>query len=215
MCIPKIISDISLHTDYTVYWKFLLSKGKELYGPEFQLYEEDAAIVAKLFIYFFRDEKLAAYNNIALHKGILLNGPVGCGKTSLMNLMRYFLPPDNRYFITPCREIAFNYSIEGYNVIQRYTRLAFNPYTKQPLTICFDDMGLEPIVQYYGNTCNTFSEIILFRYDLFIQRDMLTHITSNLSAQEIQDKYGIRVRSRMREMFNLIAFEKESIDKRK
>jgi len=42
-----------------------------------------------------------------------------------------------------------------------------------------------------------------------------THATTNLNAHELEDRYGNRVRSRMREMFNLIAFEINSIDKRK
>jgi DNA replication protein DnaC len=40
------------------------------------------------------------------------------------------------------------------------------------------------------------------------------HITTNLSASEIENAYGSRVRSRMREMFNLIAIEQVVQDKR-
>jgi DNA replication protein DnaC len=59
------------------------------------------------------------------------------------------------------------------------------------------------------------AEILLTRYDLFIAQNLITHITTNLSASEIEETYGNRVRSRMREQFNLIAFSNESIDKRK
>ena len=41
-----------------------------------------------------------------------------------------------------------------------------------------------------------------------------THATTNLNAQELEERYGNRVRSRMRQLFNLIAFDKESTDKR-
>jgi DNA replication protein DnaC len=44
---------------------------------------------------------------------------------------------------------------------------------------------------------------------------MLTHATTNLSAEELEKLYGNRVRSRMREMFNLIAFGADVADKRK
>ena len=43
---------------------------------------------------------------------------------------------------------------------------------------------------------------------------MFTHITTNIGATEIENIYGSRVRSRMREMFNLISFEKDVKDKR-
>ena len=58
------------------------------------------------------------------------------------------------------------------------------------------------------------AEILLSRYDLFTSKRLQTHITTNLSASEIENFYGKRVRSRMREMFNLIAYNKTIKDKR-
>jgi hypothetical protein len=75
---------------------------------------------------------------------------------------------------------------------------------------CFDDLGAEQSLKYYGNECNIMAEILLSRYDIFIAQDMLTHITTNLSASEIENGYGSRVRSRMREIFNLISFNSSS-----
>jgi hypothetical protein len=57
-------------------------------------------------------------------------------------------------------------------------------------------------------------EILLSRYDLFLSNKTLTHATTNLNAQELEERYGNRVRSRLRELFNLIAFDKGSADKR-
>ncbi|HCO82830.1 MAG TPA: ATPase, partial [Arenibacter sp.] len=42
-----------------------------------------------------------------------------------------------------------------------------------------------------------------------------THATTNLNAEELEELYGNRVRSRMRDIFNLIAFDKNTNDKRK
>ena len=213
--IPIQIKTMQSHYDYTAIWEYLQLKGISIYGDKFQLHEDDSLVILKLLSYFLIDEPIAEKLGIDLSKGIMLTGPVGCGKTSLLNLMRYFLPPEYRYSIKPCREIAHAYTEAGYEVIQRYTRLSYNPYTQDPLTFCFDDLGLEEtLVQYYGNNCNAMSEILLSRYDQFIHHDMKTHITTNLSAQEIQDSYGARVRSRCREMFNLIAFGNNSSDKR-
>lgn len=58
------------------------------------------------------------------------------------------------------------------------------------------------------------AEILLSRYDIFTSKKIQTHITTNLSASEIENGYGNRVRSRLREMINLIAFERGIIDKR-
>ena len=59
------------------------------------------------------------------------------------------------------------------------------------------------------------AEILLSRYDLFISKKLQTHITTNLSASEIEQQYGNRVRSRLRELCNLIAFDNVTKDKRK
>ncbi len=48
-----------------------------------------------------------------------------------------------------------------------------------------------------------------------MQKRSKTHPhTSNLNAAEIKDRYGNRVRSRMRSMFNLLAFDMPAKDKR-
>ena len=54
----------------------------------------------------------------------------------------------------------------------------------------------------------------LSRYDLFTSRRMITHLTSNLNSSEIEELYGTRVRSRLREQFYLIAFGELAKDKR-
>jgi DNA replication protein DnaC len=84
-----------------------------------------------------------------------------------------------------------------------------------PKTICFDDLGTENNLKYFGNECNIIAEILLSRYDLFINKKIITHITTNLSATEIENQYGNRVRSRLRELCNLMAYDRHSTDKRK
>ena len=46
------------------------------------------------------------------------------------------------------------------------------------------------------------------------KEELKTHITTSLSATEIEKHYGNRVRSRLREMVNLIAYDKSTPDKR-
>ena len=57
-------------------------------------------------------------------------------------------------------------------------------------------------------------ELICNRYELFLKHKIKTHITTNLNATELEERYGGRVRSRMRELFNLVAFDKNAKDKR-
>lgn len=195
-------------------FKIIESKGKEILGEHFTIYPEDSEVINKLLAWFLRDEKAAQHFNINLNKGILLTGPIGCGKTSLFTLIRLLLPPEQRFAIKSCREVTFDFIKDGYEIIQRYSTNAYNSNDK-PYTTCFDDLGAETTLKYYGNQCNVMGEILLSRYDHFINAGMITHATTNLSASELENYYGNRVRSRMREMFNLIAYHANSRDKRK
>jgi len=187
-------------------------KGKELYGEHFRIHQEDHELISKLLAYILKDEGICMKNDISLKKGILLTGPVGCGKTTLMTLIRFFQSGDNRYIVKSCRDVNFEFIQEGYSVIMKYGKQAFNQ--DKPKMYCFDDLGTENNLKYFGNECSVMTEILLSRYDMFVSGQMITHITTNLNSSEIESIYGIRVRSRMREMFNLVSFGKDAKDKR-
>ena len=204
---------IQSHYNYEEVIVWLEKKGVEVYGNHFIILETDHPIVFKLIAYFLKDEQMCFQLNINLNKGILLSGPVGCGKTSLMNLMKYLTPIEYKFSVKPCRDISFEFIQDGYEVIHRYSKGKL--YQSEAKTICFDDLGTENNLKYFGNECNVMAEILLSRYDLYISRKLQTHITTNLSATEIEKNYGNRVRSRLRELCNLIAYDRSSIDKRK
>lgn len=191
---------------------FLEKRGKEYYGDQFKIIENDHEVIFKLLVYFIGDTCQAKELAIDLDKGILLTGPIGCGKTSLMNLMRFVPPPERNHFMKPCRDVSFEFIQEGYEIIWRYSRMSFNNHN--PKIYCFDDLGAEQSLKYFGNECNAMGEVLLSRYEYFISHDMITHVTTNLSATEIESVYGSRVRSRLREMMNHIYFDGVRGDKR-
>jgi DNA replication protein DnaC len=192
---------------------WLEKKGIELYGKKFKILEIDHEIIYKLIAYFLKDEQICDQFNMDLQKGILLTGPIGCGKTSLMNLMKYLTAAtEYKFFVKPCRDISFEFIQDGYQIIHKYS--IGKLYQSEPRTYCFDDLGTENNLKYFGNECNVMAEILLSRYDLFISKKLKTHITTNLSATEIEKHYGNRVRSRLREMVNLVAYDKSTPDKR-
>ena len=82
---------------------------------------------------------------------------------------------------------------------------------------CFDDLGVEPARRFYGKDLNLMGEVLLSRYELYLEtkHKVKTHATTNLNAEELEERYGNCVRSRMQELFNLIAFDKGAGDKRK
>ena len=202
----EIINGVK-HYNFSKSWQYLQHLGQQKFGQKFKLNPEDKEIIYKLLIYFIRDEETCEKYGIDLDKGILLNGPVGCGKTSLMTLMRHFTYPDYHFVIKSSRDIASEFNLEGYSIIQKYGK-------SQNKIYCFDDLGVENNMKYYGNECNTVAEILLQRYDLQVMEGTVTHATTNLNAGELEELYGNRVRSRLRSMFNLVAFDKHVFDKR-
>jgi DNA replication protein DnaC len=198
--------------NYPEMMAWLEQKGKLQFGEKFHFREADVVNIQKLICYFLKDEVMAVNFNLDLSKGILLSGPVGFGKTTLMTLMRNAAKQNNNFIMKTCRDISFEFIKEGYQTIQKYSNN--NNSSSEYRNYCFDDLGVETNLKYYGNECNVMAEIILSRYDIFISKQVITHITSNLSATEIETAYGNRVRSRLREMLNLIAFDDSSMDKR-
>lgn len=186
--------------------------GREKYGPQFFFRKTDIPLILQLMYYFTNDEEKAKEHDIDLTKGIMLSGPIGCGKTSLLELMKFIAVPEKKFLLTTSREISFEFIQDGYEVIHRYSKGIPGLHTRR--NIAFDDLGTEKNLKYFGNECNIMAEILLSRYDLFIQNKYVSHITTNLSATELEEYYGNRVRSRLRNMCNLIFFDKEAVDKR-
>lgn len=229
---PRLIKTIQSQNDYWAWWYWMEKKGKQLYGPDFQLYERDAPLILKLLIWSLQDREKAKEYNIHLHKGIMLTGPRECGKTCLMNLISHIpsalqrhtlLSPGSQpppsiktlasypsHRLKSCREVTQEYTRSGYEAIQRYTKQSFNLYTQQPFSICFDDLGFESPVQYHkAPACNTMAMILVSRYNYFLNNGMVTHIITTLNNREMEEKYGRQIKNICKEMFNTIAFEKE------
>lgn len=129
-----------------------------------------------------------------------------------MHLIRPFAVQVSDYKIKTCREIAFEFAKHGYEVLEPYTKR--NNNQSRLSGYCFDDLGAEQQIKHFGNECNVMAEILISRYEEFIYNKSITHLTTNLSASEIEKHYGNRLRSRMRNMFNLISFPTTSKDKR-
>lgn len=184
---------------------YLAAKGKLMFGKKFRIFEEDHEILYKLCNYFIKDESNCKKLGLDLGKGILLSGPVGCGKTCLMRLLRHLAPHERPYEVIPSRNITFAFNNIGFKIVEDFGDSKF---------YCFDDLGVEPTGKFFGKDCNVMGEVLLSRFELLIKYNIRTHATTNLNTQELEERYGSRVRSRMRQLFNLIAFKEDSLDKR-
>lgn len=151
-----------------------------------------------------------------LNRGNMVLGNVGCGKTLLMRLFQD--TPRQAMVVLPTREIVQAY-VEGnlggldkykyeYTSTMRKSRFGHTEYG-----ICFDDLGLEEVSKHYGQSLDVMAHVLLHRYD-YQDLHALTHVTTNLNGQEFEARFGTRLYSRAKEMFNIIKFGKDAPDRR-
>lgn len=195
--------------------EYVLKVFRERSGREFHIDEYNKEIFELLLWYFCGDPRFKEYG-FSPKKGIALYGTVGCGKTALMKMFRS--NPVQSYSVRGCREVSDQVEQEGSEAAKFYMdsiETSRNIFRQFKLGICFDDVGLEPVeTVYYGNRKKIMEEIIWTRYHKDLPFNF-THITTNLNAEEIRARYGERIASRMNEMFNLIPFPEDSLDRRK
>ncbi len=189
----------------------------------FHLNDNDKEIYKRLFLYFYqKDQFEKLHSSYSLKKGLLITGDIGVGKSLMMLIFRDLLEekaPQNNFRIEKTFDISGEYSKCGYNTIEKHGDNCFRKQNglinkRYPVIKCYDDLGTEDqLTGFYGNKTNVMEKILLKRYDLFIQFNMKTFITTNFSGSQIENFYGSRVRSRLKEMVNVINYP--GIDRRK
>jgi len=194
--------------------------------PDYKLDEFNTPIFKQLCAYFTRDQIKAKELGIDLNKGILLMGKAGVGKSKIMQI--FANNQSQSYILKNCKEISDNYfrckqqGIEPTeNYYNSYIHMGAGNYQQKELGFCFEDLGTDNTDgQVWGNKENVMASIFLARYDrLLIHKSItpqMTHVTTNLlSGEQIEERYGTRVRDRFREMFNQIVWDINAPSRRK
>lgn len=122
--------------------------------------------------------------------GMILQGNVGVGKTTLLNAMMRTINSiggnNVKMIVVTADEIAEKC---------RDDKEAYKKLCKTPL-LGIDDIGTESTsVKDYGNELTPISQLILKRYE----KRLFTVITTNLQTNDIDTIYGTRVFDRLRE----------------
>lgn len=139
-------------------------------------------------------EKVKAYFESETKKGLLLFGPTGTGKTTIIE------PYKNGKWYGTARQIAALAQEKGRSYLEKY---AIHD-------MIIDDLGREPkTVKHYTDEIQVMHDLICIRYEAFMG-GYKTHFTTNLTFTEITERYGEAVADRIKEMAIVVAFTGES-----
>jgi DNA replication protein DnaC len=140
--------------------------------------------------------------------GLLLTGGVGTGKTTLLRALSLLVSRySGGYQSLHERDatIACN--------LARSTEWADNHAFEQLKTYHYlglDDLGTEPVlVKSWGNELSPIVDLIHARYDALL----VTVISTNLTLDEIGERYGPRVHDRVIEQYDRVVFTGKSFRK--
>lgn len=166
-------------------------------------------------------EKLARYIvDPGSRFGVLMRGPVGNGKTTLMRALQRAIAylDANRHFTglytgtDPYQRVALDvYKSREICEASRRPK-EFDDLIRTPL-LGIDDLGAEPADIFdYNNLRTPMTDLFDYRYD----RRLFTVVTTNLAGRaagdrlSIRAKYGTRIADRFNEMFCVITLANQS-----
>jgi len=178
-------------------------------NPWFKL-DTQAMEVFKLLCLYFSGNPAFEEKGYSLNKGICLIGPVGVGKTELLNIFRKnkrqcFHPITVFEIETALQERGVEYITTFCEGVPGWSH-SKNHFFQPKVGWAFDDIGRESVVFDFGNKSDAISKIIQTRYFKKVPNTLL-HITTNKTPEELEKRYDEAVKSRLREMFNYIVYE--------
>jgi DNA replication protein DnaC len=128
-------------------------------------------------------------------RGLLITGGCGLGKTLIAKHILPLLLQDS------CKKIVSIFSAQELNTkIDEILKLHI---------ICIDDIGTEELAKIFGNVRCAFSELC----DAAEQKGKLLIITTNLTATELEVKYGERTIDRLKAITKFVPFTGKSLRK--
>lgn len=175
------------HTAY----QLLNTSGEEL-KRELIVNDQTTPLIKTICFFFSRDPRFESELGYSFQKGLWVRGVSGLGKTFLVDCVaQNELNPAK---VISMIEITDSVKGEGaYEIEEGNHRILY-----------LDDVGTEETpVNYYGTKINWFKDFLELYYAK--KRPFASLIIStNINFSEVESKYGFRVRSRVKDMFNVV-----------
>jgi len=152
------------------------------------------------------------------NKGLAITGSIGCGKSVMMKVYQKLFKDSKR---------AFKWVNSG-NLRDMLDECTLSQVKEAygydcKIDLYIDDIGHNlPATVKYGNAINVVAEIIMERYDLFINEGFKTHISTNLLPKltnnpehqpTLETFLGNRCYDRIKEMNEFVTINSKSLRK--
>jgi DNA replication protein DnaC len=167
---------------------------EKVYGKPLIVNESNRKLISAICFFISGDERFKTELGFDQKKGLLIRGISGLGKTHLIRCVEK--NELNPIKIISMIEVADEIKAEGeYQINQGDNKIIY-----------LDDVGTEEAtINYFGTKINFFKNFIETVYLRNVEKGFgKLIISTNNSFSEIEEKYGFRVRSRIKDMFNII-----------
>lgn len=173
-------------------FKLMKWTSENVYGKPLIVSENNKKLITAICYFVSEDERFETELGYSFKKGLMIRGISGLGKTHLAKCVEK--NELNPILILSMIEISEKIKDEG----EYQINLGKNKI------IYLDDVGTEEAtITHYGTKINFFKNFIEMVY-LKNKTFGKLMISTNNSFSEIEEKYGFRVRSRMKDMFNIL-----------
>jgi DNA replication protein DnaC len=163
------------------------------------LNEQNKSVIGQVALWYSNDSRFKG----DLHKGLMIRGSVGTGKTIIAKALKETMLEVERLhakfiYSTDLQDLYMNQKFDEINILKT-----------RKFTI-IDDVGVEMVeTKTWGNTKEPFNDLFDARY----RANLITIITTNLRPSDIESEYGTRIRDRFKECFNDLVLDGESLRK--
>lgn len=150
-------------------------------------------------------------------KGLILSGNAGTGKTMLCQVMATdkFLHMTNKYnpwIFKKAQDFVAEW-MDSSGIMDRgywYRLLKVYESETWKAELVIDDLGQEAMGVCYGMREEVMEHVICERYRNWQEKGVKTIITTNLSLDDLDKRYGRRITDRISEMCAVVEFKGES-----
>ena len=196
--------DLSIPEVYKAHVDLLLHIANNIIlAPQKRKFEVDNhnKQVLRFLIYYFNEcplaEEVFPGRGYKLHKNILLQGPVGVGKTMLMQIFAEYLKrtKNPRAFVNvSVTEMVNFYSVNNHIDPFLYNIRNNRSFQGEPLNLCLNDIGVDNRPFYGVDTLTVTNDFLHARNELWSNGveyyRKFAHLTTNLTTEQLTDKFG-------------------------